>query len=171
MVSYDTIWYLLHVIVFIENLIILSKCKYLSKNKICLIHKLHRLCMQSKFILVNLIANEKHESQYSYSLCIRTEVWHFVFSFDNLIMLIYTQFLSKWLEYWNSTTYISSIKTRYLWYRMVFFYVNVMYQYMKAHSKILSISVLSLNLNGYMNMTFTKQKTTFKTYIYPINIG
>lgn len=110
MISYDTIWYLLHVIVFIENLIILSKCKYLSKSKICLIHKLHRLCMQSKFILVNLIANEKHESQYSYSLCIRTEVWHFVFSFDNLIMLIYTQFLSKWLEYWNSTTYISSRK-------------------------------------------------------------
>lgn len=99
MISYDTIWYLLHVIVFIENLIILSKCKYLSKSKICLIRKLHRLCMQSKFILVNLIANEKHESQYSYSLCIRTEVWHFVFSFDNLIMLIYTQFLSKWLEY------------------------------------------------------------------------
>lgn len=89
------------------------------KSKTCLIHKLHRLCMQSKFILVNLIANEKHESQYSYSLCIRAEVWHFVFSFDNLIMLIYTQFLSKWLEYWNSSTYISSIKTRYLWY--VFF--------------------------------------------------
>lgn len=119
MISYDTIWYLLHVIVFIENLIILSKCKYLSKSKTCLIHKLHRLCMQSKFILVSLIANEKHESQYSYSLCIRAEVWHFVFSFDNLIMLIYTQFLSKWLEYWNSTTYISSIKTRYLCY--VFF--------------------------------------------------
>lgn len=127
------------------------------KSKICLIHKLHRLCMQSKFILVNLIANEKHESQYSYSLCIRTEVWHFVFSFDNLIMLIYTQFLSKWLEYWNSTwtTCISSRKQDIFG---MFFYVNVMYQYMKAHSKSLSISVLSLNLNGYMNMTFTKQK-------------
>lgn len=99
MISYDTIWYLLHVIVFIENLIILSKCKNLLKSKTCLIHKLHRLCMQSKFILVNLIANEKHESQYWYSLCIRTEVWHFVFSFHNLIMLIYTEFLSKWLEY------------------------------------------------------------------------
>lgn len=156
MISYDTIWYLLHVIVFIENLIILSKCKYLSKSKICLIHKLHRLCMQSKFILVNLIANEKHESQYWYSLCIRTEVWHFVFSFDNLIMLIYTQFLSKWLEYWNSTihTLVPENKISLL----CFFYFNVMYQYMKAHSKSLSISVLSLNLNGYMNMTFTKQK-------------
>lgn len=155
MISCNTIWYLLHVIVFIENLIILSKCKYLSKSKICLIHKLHRLCMQSKCILVNLIANEKHESRYSYSLCIRAEVWHFVFSFDNLIMLIYTQFLSKWLEYWNSTTYISSRKQDIF---AMFFYVNVMYQYMKAHSKSLSISVLSLNLNGYMNMTFTKQK-------------
>lgn len=169
MISYDTIWYLLHVIVFIENLIILSKCKYLSKSKTCLIHKLHRLCMQSKFILVNLIANEKHESQYSYSLCIRTEVWHFVFSFDNLIMLIYTQFLSKWLEYWNSTTYISSRKQDIFG---MFFYVNVMYQYIKAHSKSLSISVLSLNLNGYMNITFTKQKkTTFKTYIHHISVG